>query len=263
MERKTTVVIQGSYRSETTEVIQNYIRSEIFDKVIYSGRTDEASIVRSHWLSPHMPEITKILSDPPKNCGVGNRNIQITSTNAGLSQVETPYVWKVRSDQILPVSTIKYINNFIHDHEHSSRAIGQEFVHMQGPIFVAGNYRAFPFHPRDHMFIGHTKDIKDLFDIPLDYVSESTDYSKWLRAEAWIGANYLAKYSFQIKHMLRDFQKYLVDNAPSIGYAREVSERITPKAFKTLPRIDFSWPKHGLRAYHYHVGQSLSEYWHE
>lgn len=113
------------------------------------------------------------------------------------------------------------------------------------------------------MFIGHTKDIKDVFDIPLDYVSESTDYTKWLRAEAWIGANYLAKYSKDVAFFLLNFQDFLVDNAPQIDYAREVSERITSKVFKVLPRIKFSWPKHGLSEYHYHVGASLTEYWHD
>lgn len=256
-------MIQGSYRLETTEVILNYIKSEIFDKVIYSGRTDEASVVRSHWLSPHMPDLTKVLSDPPKNCGVGNRNIQITSTNAGLSQVETPYVWKVRSDQILPVNTIKYINNFIHDPCYKEPELPRCVIDVDGPIFVAGNYRLFPFHPRDHMFLGYTKDIKDLFDIPLDYISESTNYSKFLRAEAWIGANFLAKKKPRVRHFLNNFQEFLVDNAPQIEYARQISDMITPKVFKALPRIDFSWPKHGLERYHYHVGESLSEYWHD
>lgn len=254
-------MIQGSFRPESLHVVQNYVNSGIFDKVVYSGRTDQAEGVRTQLA--YLRDVVKVFSDPPANCGVGNRNIQITSTNAGLSQVETPFVWKVRSDQILPVSTLHKIYEFVTNLENDKYHIPPSLIDMDGPVFVMGNYTRFPFHPRDHMFIGRTSDVKDVFDIPLDYISQSTDYSKWLRAEAWIGANFLAKKGVRVRHFLENFQEYLVDNAPQIGYAREISEMITPKVFRALPRIEFSWPKHGLERYHYHVGESLSEYWHE
>jgi hypothetical protein len=238
-------VIQGGIRPETEEVVNNYLASGLFDKVIFSGRTDQA------WMA--IPQgVTRVFSDAPQNCGVGNRNIQITSTRAGLSQVETPFVWKVRSDQILPVSTLHQINEFINRDKWSS-----------DQMFVAGNYRRFPFHPRDHIFIGPTTKIQDVFNIPLDYVSLSTDYTKYTRAETWIGANYLAKYNKHVKYMLQHYHNYLVDDAPELLYALSLSAELTPKAFQALPRIEFSWPKHGLNSYHYHVGESLSEYWSE
>jgi hypothetical protein len=257
MTSKVTCVIQGPLYPETPHVVQNYLDSGLFADVIYSGRTDQASLAN---MLPS--KVRKVFSDPPENCGVGNRNIQITSTRAGLAFVNTKYAWKVRGDQILPVDTIHKVNNFVREHSHRLEYINDIACKTcKGQIFVAGNYRMFPFHPRDHIFIGYASDIRGLFDIPLDSVSQNADYSRYLRAEAWIGANFLAKKWPSVNLMLRRYDEFLVDNAPKIDYAIRVSNDLTFNTFKALPRIEFSWPKHGLRQYHYHVGESLSEFW--
>jgi hypothetical protein len=120
-------------------------------------------------------------------------------------------------------------------------------------ICVAGMFPTFPFHPRDHIFWGNTRDLIDVFNIPYDLDSLSSDYTKYLRAETYICMWYYAKFDEEIMKYIQEPRKYLVDGAPNIAEALEKSNYLGAKIFKPFPKIDMTWPKYGMEKYHYDV----------
>ena len=88
-----------------------------------------------------------------------------------------------------------------------------KFLDNSGPsgfIFVYGMTKRFPFHPRDHIFWGHTSDLLILFDIPYNNkmpdkvlsnnLPQNPDYEliNYVRAESYIGMHYYAKFNEEI-----------------------------------------------------------------
>lgn len=244
-----TVVVQGPILNYTGHVLNNYIESPLISKVILSSWSNGPFLEYEH------EKLIDAYQLPIKNGGIGNRNLQIQSSHLGLNLVETEFAWKVRSDQIIPIATIEQIYRFIEERN--------KVGYNNQKLYVMGDYKTFPFHPRDHFFAGYTTNLKYLFDCPYDDYCGPVDYEKCTRAETWLGTNYLASFEPKVKYMLKQKEMYLYDKAEKVSEALELSNKLMPEYFHVLPRIQWSWPKHGLTSYHYHVGQSLGEYWYE
>ena len=136
--------------------------------------------------------------------------------------------------------------------------------HQDGKLFVLGMYRAFPYHPRDHVFWGNTEDVRKIFAIPFDPdLNQSQDYRHKTRAETYIGQFYYARFDPSIDEHIKNPLEFTVDGALKLSEALEKDFRIRDRIFSPFPRISMEWPKQGLKKYHYHIGEQLTEYWGE
>lgn len=251
---KMDLVLQGPYNKYAEEIVSEYLKLDFVDHVIIScWENDEVSIVDDR--------VKVVKSQDLDNPGLENRNRQIKSSLEGLKAAKTEFAAKLRSDQKITLDSMKLMYDFYQTHKE------QELSFFNGSkprnrICVAGIFRPFPFHPRDHIFWGNTQDLIDVFTIPYDDVSLVPDYTKYLRAEAYICMWYYAKFDPEIIKYISEHTKYLVDRAPNISEALLKSDYWGPKVFKPFPRIDFAWPKHELPKYHYDLtARVFGEYW--
>ncbi len=248
-----TIVMQGGYLNYTPLCVLPYLSSSLVDQVIYS------SWVGSELDIEH-PKLTKFYSEPVHG-GAGNRNLQILSTKVGLRLVESDLVMKVRSDQIFTEEAIAELIGFT-----ESYIINKEqkevlaLCNMDSPIFVLGNYKNYPYHPKDFIFLGKTQYVQDMFEnIPYD-IDAPMDYNRVMRAESWLGGHYLARFFPEIRKHMDSPLEYMVDNAPKLTESLTMSDKVTDKVFQHTPAIDFAFPKHNLTHYHYDLCRSMGQY---
>ena len=241
--KKFELVLQGEYSPITKTIIEEYLKLSFVERIILS--TYEAGICYD------IPkEVELVLNDVVEPRGTGNRNLQINTSRNGLALTEGLYCAKMRTDQLIRSMEMMY------DY--------WEKRHEDGKLFVLGMYRAFPYHPRDHVFWGRTEDVKNVFDIPFDPDPEKNpqqDYRYKTRAETYIGQFYYARFDESIKEHIDNPLEFTVDLAPRKNEALTKDFKIRHKVFAPFPRISLAWPKHGLEEYHYHVGERFTEYW--
>jgi hypothetical protein len=243
------VVVQGKWLAETIQLLENIKLSKVFDEVIVSC-----------WETCEPKYDCKIVkSDPPENAGMGNRNMQIVSSLRGVRESQGEVCAKLRSDQIISVDSLVLMRDFYEENRDNKHVL------QSGSVCVAGIFRPFPFHPRDHIFWGPKLELERIFDIPLDEVvnQANPDYNHETRAESYIGTHYASKFDFNVESYLSRLSESISDGGRLRSEAMAVSDTLTAKIFKPFPRIQFSWPKHGLSSYHYHVTEAMGEYWNE
>jgi len=252
---KMDIVLQGKYNEYTDEIIDEYLRMPFVNNVIVSCWEDD---IPDHYSSP---KVKYVRSAYPLTPGTCNKNLQITTSFAGIKLCKTKFSAKMRSDQKYNYNSMVNMYEFLMEN------------HTEGKIFVAGMFPSLLFHPRDHIYWGTTENLHQLFDIPLEYNSlidkvrigkyEIAEYANYLtRPETYIGAHYCAKFDDSIKKMLIEPEKYLYDYAINWQDAKDFSDRITPLIFKSFSRkcIDFDW--------NYRSGFTIQSYldvcsWHE
>jgi len=256
---KMDIVLQGQYEEYTNEVIDNYLNLSFVNNIIVScWQNDDVKEIKSN-------RVKYVKSSYPSTPGTCNKNLQITTSFAGIQLCKTKFSAKMRSDQNYTYeSMLKMYEFFIENY-------------TEDKIFVAGVFPSLVFHPRDHIYWGKTEDLHHLFDIPLEYNSlidkvrvskyELYEYKNYLiRPETYIGAHYCTKFDNRIKRMLIEPEKYLYDEAPLWNEAHIISTEVLSKAFKAFPMtgIDFSWPKRNTYSYPYEQQkQYANECWHE
>jgi hypothetical protein len=151
-----------------------------------------------------------------------------------------------------------------------------EYLDESGPnssIFVAGMYTRYAFHPRDHIFWGHKSDLIRLFNIPYSEVPLEVSGEKYnngegywrktVRPESYLGTHYCSNFDERVLNFTKDFASYIVDSGSKHNEAMQVSAEIKDKVFKVFPRIELEWAKYNLKNYHYHIGQTFTEYWYD
>jgi len=238
-----TIILQGSVSDYAFEIANHYLQLPFVSKIIMPFLGDSP-------IAPPMGCNSKILitttTHPPTN-GVGNRNYQIKSSYEGMQLSTTEVSVKMRNDQKVSLESMAMMHEYYEQHK------------APDIIFVAGIFPTFPFHPRDHIFWGTTENLRTLFNIPFDTESLSDDYTKVLRSEAYICMHYYAKHSGNADYMVKNKASYLLDTSPLRHEAIELSERL--KLFRPFPRINFEWPKYGMKEYHYeYTKQVYGEY---
>jgi hypothetical protein len=239
------LVLQGECSRYTLKILKKYRKLDFVNRIILSTYEspfcervkDDVEIVFNEMITPR---------------GTGNRNLQINTSRNGLNRVKSEFCAKMRTDQLIRLPSMELMYDY------------WKKRHEDGKLFVLGMFRAFPYHPRDHVFWGRTEDVKNLFDVPFDQEpSPEHDYRYKTRAETYIGQFYYARFDPSIEEHIRNPLEFTVDMAPKLGEALEKDFRIRDKIFAPFPRISMAWPKHGLREYHYHIGEQHTEYWGE
>ena len=233
------IVLQGECTPFTKTIIEEYRKLPFVENIILS--TYENS---------HIPDdVNVIFNELVSPRGLGNRNLQINTSKNGLSLVQSKYCIKMRTDQLIRDMLLMY------DYWKNDKR-------EDGKVFVMGMYKAFPYHPRDHVFWGRTKDVVNVFDIPFDIERGSNqDYTYNTRAETYIGQYYYARFDPSVWEHINDPLTFLVDSAIRRNEALEKDYKIRDRVFVPFPRVSMSWPKHGLNEYHYHIGKAYTEYW--
>lgn len=255
--KKIDLILQGPFNDYAYEIAVHYLQLEFVNKIILSC-WEQDRVYNKH------PDRIIIVKSKDLFGGVGNRNRQIKSSLEGLKRSTTEFSVKLRSDQKISLSSMRTMFIFYEKHKIQPLRFEGNSQKPFNTICVAGIFRPFPFHPRDHIFWGNTQDLIDVFSIPYDNESTDQDYSRWLRAEAYLCMWYYARFDKQINKYIERYQEYLVDSAPFLKEALEKSNELGPKVFKPFPRIDFEWPKHGLANYHYDFTErEYGEYWDE
>lgn len=241
---KIDIVMQGAVDDFGEKIARYYAQLSFVDRVIVSSWDNQ---------TPRLffgeSKIYPIFSKDPENPGIYNRNRQIKSSFEGLKIATADTVVKLRTDQLIPHEELQRMYDFYDG----------ETVH------VAGIFQPFPFHPRDHWFWGPRNKVLEVFDIPHDPITPDAgdDYTKYVRSETYIAMWYAALYDERVKKMISNPREYLVDNAPKIQEALNVSDKLTPEIFKPFPRINFLWPKYyGNNGYPYdHKSKDWGEFW--
>lgn len=102
-----------------------------------------------------------------KGAKTNNLNRQLISTQAGLEKVKTPYVFKLRTDfELTGADFLDYFG--IYDKKMPTHQVFQERI--LACCYFTRNPRKnnpFPYHPSDLAFFGKTKDIRNLYTVPL------------------------------------------------------------------------------------------------
>lgn len=255
-ENKIDIVLQGPYTDFTDEIIESYLQLDFINKIIVScweqDKKDEYSSDRVQFVRNNIY---------PPYSGVMNVNLQIITSLSGIKKSESKYVGKMRSDQKFNHQGMINMFNFFVKHKERKK------------IFICGDYFAFLFHPRDHVFWGHKDDMINLFDIPFEVndvcqklgVNRSNAGSHMhllTRPETYLGAYYCSRFDDRVKVMVENQNHYLYDNAEKWEESNKVSKEVMPKAFKSFPRegVDFIWPKNNIYTLPY---DPRYEGWHE
>lgn len=240
------VVVQGPTYRWTREFINRYRQYNFVDKIIFSTWEDN-TVLYGDW---DIDEF--VVSKYPENPGLGNRNLQIVSSLAGMNATVSDVVMKIRSDMFVPLDEVWrfYCTQRVNDN-----------------ILTLSVYPRFPFHPRDHMFIGQTKNMWELFDIPLDTISAvQYNETQHVRSETYIGSHYCKRFNSQIEVFINEPYKYLTDNASHKNLAIEVSNNLilARRGFQPLNQLQIDWPKYYPNGYPFeHLKQLYGEVYHE
>ncbi len=225
---KLSIVMQGPVTKWTAEYINEYKKFKRVKEVILSTWIDQD-------VEKCNADIT-LQSQYPIYAGMGNRNLQITSSIKGVREANYKYVLKVRTDMFLP--QLDKMLDYYTDNANDS-------------IYTLSLYPRFPFHPRDHVFLGNKHEMNCLFSIPLDdthgIYNEKTD----VRSETYIGMYYYSLFDNRIENMINNPKEYLTDIAPKRGealkiYNRMISEKL---GFSPWPEVPITWPKHYPNGY--------------
>ena len=239
------LVLQGDCVPETKQIIEEYSRHSFVDRIILS--TYENSLCFD------VPDyVDVIFNEEISPRGTGNRNLQINTSRNGLSLVQATHCAKMRTDQYIRPHSMQMMYDYWNRKQKDQL------------IFVLGMYKAFPYHPRDHVFWGRTEDVKSVFDIPFDADAElnpQQDYRYKTRAETYIGQFYYARFDNSVYDHINDPMTYLVDEAPLKQVALEKDYKMRHKVFAPFPKVSMEWRRKGLHEYHYHVGEFFTEYW--
>lgn len=236
-------MLQGECNSFTLSIIEQYATLDFVDKIVLSTYHSDVK----YPFNVHV-----VFNEIVNPRGTGNRNLQINTSRNGLNVIDSEFCAKMRTDQFIRLHSMEIMHKFAADRMQNGR------------IFVMGMYRAFPYHPRDHVFWGRTEDVKKVFDIPFDPDFEPNphqDYRYKTRAETYIGQFYYARFDPTIQEHINNPLTYTVDTAPKLNEALAKDFAIRDDVFVPFPKVSMSWPKHGLQEYHYHVGAHFTEYW--
>ena len=126
-------------------------------------------------------------------------NNQIISTQNGLNKADRKYALKIRSDILLEGDAfIKYFEKY--NKNKDSEILEKKVLTL--PTYDPRKTAKFLFDPSDWLLFGLTKDIKNIFDIPLmeenklkgEKVNSHYLIVNNLEAEQYIWTNFLSKY---------------------------------------------------------------------
>ena len=140
---------------DVTIIVQGRISHETFN--FYLEHYSESIVILSTWVNHNLdlteiPPNWKVVLQPlPTKKGVQNQNLQFTSTIAGLLNVETPYVIKLRGDERF--SNLEYILDEVKTQPNKIHCSSIWFRH----------WSFMKYHISDHIIAGKTDLVKLMF----------------------------------------------------------------------------------------------------
>lgn len=241
------IVIQGKYYDFTDDIVECYLKVPFLNKIIISCWEDNREpLVHDR--------VCVIKNRYPETPGTDNRNLQILSSLNGLKKCDSNFAIKIRSDQKYTLESMLKMFEFFHKNKKSDFKYQYNSNLPNNRIFVLGFFHNLLFSPRDHVFWGNTRDLIDLFNIPLekngliDIINVSKEnlwkyYDNFIRSETYIGCHYCARFDDSINRMILNQSEYLYDYSPKWEVSKKLSDDLTFKVFKSFPKniIDFQW----------------------
>ena len=230
----------------TVEAAHFYALHEMVDKVIISTWDTEA--VTADVLGDEKVMLLK--NKFPDYEGPGNLNLHLISARNGLKECNNEVVLKIRSDEVMSYGGLTKWIDFFKEHENEETLTYLDGTPQRSKIGVIATNINYPYHPQDHVFIGHKEDLSKLFNMPLSYepplMPEPIDFSVksgHLRNPIYIGANYFALFFKESQHHLENWKNYLLDGAPTRQEALDFYLEHRNSVFRPLPVIDMWWEK--------------------
>lgn len=264
---KIDIVIQGPYTDYTDSIVESYLELPFVKNIIVSCWEDNKPPKEKR-------RVKYIRNKYPISPGTDNKNLQIVSSLNGLKECKTDFAVKTRSDQTFTYDCMMKMYDFFFNNRETNFHYQYNHKKPFGRILVAGIYSNFLFAPRDHIFWGHTDDLIELFDIPLEQNSlidkvkvpkeRLGNYcSYYTRTETYIGAHYCANFDEGILRFLILPEQHLYDGAEYWFYSKQISDNTTHKVFKSFPKeiIDLHWSHKNFESSVEHYKMEIS--WHE
>tara|TARA_R100000908_G_C3753608_1_gene147962 strand:- start:1554 stop:2411 length:858 start_codon:yes stop_codon:yes gene_type:complete len=253
MEKNLDIIVQGGLWPFTNQTLYYYKSLPFVNNVILSTWEDEQYLDTIDWTGPI------VLSKKPKKNGVGNMNLQILSTHAGLKESKAKYAMKTRTDwKVYDHYIDREFNDFL---QRSANLPKIQFLDREGyarPIFAGALAHNLPYHPNDVLMLGRTQDLQEFWNLSFteeecDHSNEwgnhhqqadkGLDFTKTVRNPVWFGLNYAAKFSKVAKKHLENFSEYVLDNAPKYDEAMKEYEKIRNFLWQPMRKPDIWWVK--------------------
>jgi hypothetical protein len=256
------VVIQGGWWPSVLDNAECYAQQDFIDRVIIS--TWEDAPVTTDDISDD--SITLIKNKYPEYIGPGNLNLHLKSALTGIDATTSEMVIKLRSDQKIFDYSFKKMYDFYEKHKDEPTIKYLDGTRHESKIFITGIGTHWSYHPQDHTFWGHKKDIRRVFDIPFSddppLGREPIDFSistENFRNPIYIGAHYYAQFYPEAREHLKKYKKYLLDGSPDFRVALEFYLSVKETIFKPFPKIDLWWEKYNME-YKYDLYEPQGEY---
>lgn len=234
------VVLQGPIHQFTPEIIGHYLESGIVNELIVSCWNND----QIQHIDPRVSVIKSDIS-PIRNFGGGNINLQLTTSLTGLKQAKNNIAFKIRTDQQIKTEDFINLYNLFRGLDHQPiKKLNGSFA--KSKIMCTGYFKKFPYHPRDHIFMGFTEDMISLFSAPLSpQPNMYHDFTKAIRAESYLGAYYFAQFSEKAKNHITNFNDYMLDNSRFKSEAEAEDNLWYDKIFTISPIVSIIWKKYG------------------
>ena len=179
---------------------------------------------------------------------LNNINRMITSSYNGLISVKTKYSIKMRSDMYLQSNNLSNLLAIVNS---------SSCNYARKKIIIPSNMALNPdrelkllFHPSDNFFAGLSKDLIDLFDIPL-MNNEQMTYFKNYKSKSFSKSPILAKYTCE-QYLFYSFIKKINLNFENAFDYSKKNKLIHDKVFSDL-FLMFRNTKIGINGYKYPI----------
>jgi hypothetical protein len=238
--KKVSVVLQGPIHPFTPEIIDHYLDTGVIDEVVVScWNTDN--------IDYSDPRVSIVKSDISsiRHFGGGNINLQLTTSLTGLKNVKNEVVFKIRTDQQIKKDDFINLYNLFYSLDHKPiEKLDGSFA--KSKIVCTGYFKKFPYHPRDHIFLGFTEDMISLFSAPHSpQPNMYHDFNRAIRAEAYLGVHYFSQFSEESKKHIDNFADFMLDNSKLKHEAESEDNKWYDKIFTVSPIVNIIWKKYG------------------
>tara|TARA_R100000152_G_C6780571_1_gene213520 strand:- start:1650 stop:2504 length:855 start_codon:yes stop_codon:yes gene_type:complete len=240
---KMNIVIQGGLYPSTIKTAHHYAELDLVEKVVISTWENEA--VEQEDIKSQ--KLVLVKNKKPDYAGPGNLNLHLLSSREGVARCENGVILKIRSDEILSHEGLITWFDYFKKHDNGNTLNYLDGEKQLSKIAVIAMNITYPYHPQDHVFIGYKKDLTKLFNMPFsnekEFGPEPVDFTKNLRNNIYIGANYFSLFFEEPAKHFENWRSYLVDNSEHRGDSMDFYLNNLDSIFFPLPVVDMGWEK--------------------
>lgn len=246
------IIMQGPYSDITEEIIQNYLKLDFVDKIIFSTWEDS----KLFWFKNFGPRVKVIFNKDVEYPGVGNINRQLRGSLVGLKHSNSEFAIRMRPDTFWSLDCFKNCYDFFCQRYNKNLLKKLDGTNPKSKIFCIGlntiwpfgNDGMWPFGVPDMMFWSSRDELIDLYGIPFLMEIENKpygDFTRHMSAESYLASSYFAKYDERIKYFCENREEALYHKSKYNKEAYELYLKYSTKIFKPFPHsyLDLYWPK--------------------